>query len=500
MSQLTLGKYELLDLLGEGATSEVYRARDKALGREVALKVLKPSLVADGSAFERFVKEAQAASGLFHPNIATVLDMDTADGRYFIAMRYFPGQSLDKILKSGPLSWPDTARLARQIGAALDYAHGQGFLHRDVKPGNILRAEDGNFILTDFGLTRAMAGSGLTSHTGVVLGTPAYIAPEIWNGQPATPATDQYALACVLCESLTGQTLFAGDTPAAVMTRHVLKGPELPAAWPEGVPAGVTDVLRRALAQNPAERYPNMNAFTPAQTGLKGRGASKVANTQPRPRPTVNAPRTSDVPQGNGNSNVTPEQENIQYIISALVDFPWERLYVAVKSILFPKTTPALAGNQPNSRKTIISWNNVAWIAIICLVDWVIVAIFSSLISSSVILEIGLVIGAVISAIVTGKALLRERTISNMPITRGALGWVLGLTVGGVIGLIIGLIIGLMFGLESAPLIGGDALAIFLSTGGAIGVAIGGEIGGSVTVSKSRQEQKKRMLKQGRYR
>ena len=278
MTNTTLGKYELLEKLGEGATSDVYRARDTTLGREVALKVLKPALVADAGAFERFAKEAQAAAGLFHPNIATVLDMGAANGRYFIAMRYFPGQSLDKILKSsGPLSWEETLRLAGQIGSALDYAHEQGFLHRDVKPANIIRTPKGEFILTDFGLTRAMMSTGMTSHTGAVLGTPAYIAPEVWNGQAAVPSTDQYALACVVCESLTGQALFAGNTPQAIITRHLINGPEFPASWPPDVPDGLSDVLRRALSMNPAQRYSNMAAFS----------ATCVARITPSSKPVV---------------------------------------------------------------------------------------------------------------------------------------------------------------------------------------------------------------------
>jgi serine/threonine protein kinase len=264
MSQL-IGKYEILEKLGEGASSDVYRARDTQLGRVVALKVLKPALVPDSSAFGRFIQEAQAAAGLFHPNIATVLDMGEADGRYFISMRYLPGQSLDKILKAdGPLSWESVTRMAQQVGAALDYAHKAGFLHRDVKPSNIISTPEGEYILTDFGLVRAMMSTGLTSHTGAVLGTPAYIPPEIWLGEPAVPATDQYALACVVYEALTGKVLFSGDTPPAIMTRHVLKGAELPEALPgtEGQP--LQAVLAKALAKNAPDRYPSLGSFTGA--------------------------------------------------------------------------------------------------------------------------------------------------------------------------------------------------------------------------------------------
>lgn len=261
----TIGKYEIIRLVGSGATAEVYQARDIILDREVALKLLKPALVTDAGAFARFGQEARSAARLFHPNIATVLDMDEADGRYFITMRFIPGQSLHHILgESGPLNIDEVLDLADHIGRALDHAHKEGFLHRDVKPGNIIRSTGGDFVLTDFGLMRAMMATGLTSHTGVVLGTPAYIAPEIWLSEPAVPATDQYSLACVLYEALTGRVLFAGDTPPAIMTSHLIKGPDLAAAWPQSIPLAIQDVLARALARDPAARFPDLASFSQA--------------------------------------------------------------------------------------------------------------------------------------------------------------------------------------------------------------------------------------------
>jgi serine/threonine protein kinase len=258
-SMTQLGKYELLSSLGSGATAEVYQARDTVLGREVALKILKPALVADPGAFERFIREAQAAAGLFHPNIATVLDMGEAEGRYFIAMRYIPGQSLDKVLKEkGPLSWEQALQMLQQVGSALDFAHKKGLLHRDVKPSNIICSPEGEYVLTDFGLQKAMAASNLTSHTGAVLGTPAYIAPEIWNGQPTSPASDVYSLACVFCETLTGKVLFDGQTTQEIITKHLIRGPQLPGIWPERTPESIGKMLGKALAMLPQERYQSM--------------------------------------------------------------------------------------------------------------------------------------------------------------------------------------------------------------------------------------------------
>lgn len=278
-----LGKYEIIKLLGEGATAHVYHARDTQLHRDVALKILRTALVSDGSAFDRFIQEAQAAAGLFHPNLATVLEMGEADGRFFISMRYVEGKSLARVLKEdGPLSWVDAKRMASQVGSALDFAHKKGFLHRDVKPSNIIVSEDGEFILTDFGLTRAMMNTGITSHTGAILGTPAYIAPEVWQGEDVGPAADQYALGCVLVECLTGKTLFDGDTPPRIMTQHVLSGPEFPKKWPKDVPPKVARHISRMLSKEPVKRF---TAFNQLDVALAQTEKAKSRKSDPRPVP-----------------------------------------------------------------------------------------------------------------------------------------------------------------------------------------------------------------------
>jgi serine/threonine protein kinase len=257
MSDQHLGKYKLLEKLGAGATAEVYHARDETLGRELALKILKPALVTDADSFQRFMLEARAAANLFHPHIATVLDIGEERGRYFIAMRYIDGLSLDKIIaEEGKLPVAEVVKLAAQIADALDYAHHKGFLHRDVKPSNILRDVEGEYWVTDFGLTKAMMSTGLTTHTGAVLGTPPYIAPEVWLGEEASPGTDQYALACVVAEALTGEVLFKGNTPPAVMTAHVLKGADLSI-----VPVNTRSALECALSKEPENRYPDLSIF-----------------------------------------------------------------------------------------------------------------------------------------------------------------------------------------------------------------------------------------------
>jgi serine/threonine protein kinase len=255
-----LGKYHVEEHIGSGAYADVYRATDGTLKRTVALKVLKPMLMADQEAFARFVQEAQTAAGLFHPHIATVLDLGEAEGCYFIAMRYINGPSLDKLLaERGPLPWEDALRITGQIAEALQFAHDKDLIHRDVKPQNILVSEDEGAVLTDFGLVKAMASSGLTT-TGSFLGTPNYMAPEIWKDEAITPAVDQYALACVLVEMLSGQVLFDGSTPPAVMAKH-FQAPLLSEDWAEKAADCDILVVQKALAHEASQRFGRIGDF-----------------------------------------------------------------------------------------------------------------------------------------------------------------------------------------------------------------------------------------------
>ncbi len=258
-----LGRYQIEEHLGAGAHADVYRASDPLLKRMVALKVLKPALIADEDVFARFTREAQVLASLVHPHIAWVWDMGEADGSYYIAMRYVEGRSLARLIaEHGALSWEEALLAVCQAAEGLQFAHQKGLVHRDVKPQNIIISETDGAVLTDFGLVRAIASSSMTS-TGAMLGTPQYMAPEVWEIEEPDPGADQYALACVLVEMLTGKILFDGKTPPIVMARH-FKPLELPASLNEIVPEGIEAVLRKALAQNPAERYASVKEFTAA--------------------------------------------------------------------------------------------------------------------------------------------------------------------------------------------------------------------------------------------
>jgi serine/threonine protein kinase len=300
-----LGRYSIESLLGSGAYADVYRARDTALDRTVALKILRPAALSDEEAFKRFVQEAKVSSNLFHPQIAAVFDLGEAEGRFYLAMRFVDGLSVDKVIRQkGVLPWGEALQITRQVAGALAYAHAKGFIHRDVKPQNIILSASEGAVLTDFGLVKAMEAAGSLTRTNVVVGTPQYVPPEIWKGEAPTQQVDQYALACVLVEMLTGKALFEGPTPWAIMQKMNLP-PALPENWPDGVPAGLTEVVIKGLAQEAAARYAGMFAFLEALEGLENQKFEKrpealvaeiqaVLPTQARPEEFIGSPLSGE--------------------------------------------------------------------------------------------------------------------------------------------------------------------------------------------------------------
>lgn len=266
----TIGKYEIIGELGRGGFAVVYEARDTALDRPVALKVLHPHWSSDPDAASRFLREARLSARLRHPNIVTVYETGEADGRYFLAMAYLPGRTLRELLTTGgALPLARALPILDQIARALDYAHGQGVIHRDVKPANIIIEETGDGLqatLTDFGLVKALAeGSSLTS-LGTVIGSPEYMAPEQADPNRAAevgPATDLYALGIVAYEMLTGRVPFPGNTPSTLYA-HEYKPPRPPRELRPDLSEAVEAVLLKMLTKAPTNRYPTAGAFVTA--------------------------------------------------------------------------------------------------------------------------------------------------------------------------------------------------------------------------------------------
>ena len=261
--------YRVEEPLGAGGMAVVYRARDERLRRLVALKVLAPALAADEEFRRRFTAESRAAAAVDHPNIIPVYEAGEAGGALFIAMRLVTGGDLRGVLaREGPLAPGRMAGLLSPVASALDAAHGAGLVHRDVKPANVLvdtgpgRPE--HVYLSDFGISKGAASSARLTGTGQFLGTPAYTSPEQVKGLAVDGRADQYALACVAWQLLTGTVPFQRDQGMAVLLAHLSEPPPPLAALRPGLPAAAGQVLARAMAKDPGERYPSCGAFTDA--------------------------------------------------------------------------------------------------------------------------------------------------------------------------------------------------------------------------------------------
>jgi serine/threonine protein kinase len=256
-----LAGYRLRGVLGRGGMSVVFEAENPRLGSTVALKVLAPELATDDVFRARFLKESRTAASLNHPNVIPIYDMGAHEDLLYIAMRYVAGADLRAVLKAQQRISPAQALLlVGQTGRALDAAHRRGLVHRDVKPGNILIEhasddEPDHVYLTDFGITKhSNSKSGLTA-TGEFMGTIDYIAPEQIKGKDVDGRADIYSLGCVLYETLTGRVPFMKDLDAAVIWAHVEEMPTEPSAIQRDLPRGIDDVIGRALAKDPSERY-----------------------------------------------------------------------------------------------------------------------------------------------------------------------------------------------------------------------------------------------------
>ena len=262
----TIGRFEILSELGRGGMAVVYRARQSAPNRIVALKVLPPELSYDGSYIARFRQEADSAAALEHPHIVPIYAVDETDGLHYIAMKFVQGDTLKEVAqREGAMSVARAAELLSQVAEALDYAHSQGVIHRDIKPSNIMLTESGWVYLTDFGLARGTGGSAGLTMAGTVMGTPEYMSPEQAQGLATIgTATDIYALGVVLYELLTGRFPFSADTPMAMLAARLLEQPRPPRDHRPELPLAVEDVVMRALARKPEARFPSAGALVQA--------------------------------------------------------------------------------------------------------------------------------------------------------------------------------------------------------------------------------------------
>lgn len=258
----TFGPFRIEAVLGKGGMSTVYRAHETALDRVVALKMLPPEFLHDETFAQRFQQEARVVAALEHPHIVPLYASGIEAGVPWMSMRLLAGGDLRALLDGGRLDVNQTVEILQATASALDYAHAQGVVHRDVKPSNILLDSSRHVCVGDFGLARLMEGSLVQTRTGVIAGTPHYMAPEQGLGKELDHRADIYALGIVAYEMLTGQPPYDGDSPVAVLMKHATAPLPLPSK--ALVPEALVPVLRKALAKEPMDRWPSATAFVSA--------------------------------------------------------------------------------------------------------------------------------------------------------------------------------------------------------------------------------------------
>ncbi|OBK46782.1 serine/threonine-protein kinase [Mycobacterium sp. 1081908.1] len=276
----TFGRYNLTRQLGKGGGGVVYEAYDTGKGRTVALKILADELSTNDTFRTRFQRESQAAAMLQEPHVIPIHDWGEIDGSLYIDMRLVQGQTLLDLIAQGPLAPARAVAIIGQVAAALDAAHAEGLIHRDVKPQNIIVTPADFVYLVDFGIAQTKGDPRLTT-VGTQIGTLNYMAPERFNDRATTPAVDVYSLACVLYEALTGDAPFAGDSLEHLVAGHLVLPPPRPSVVNKRVPAALDEVVARGMAKDPDERYGTAGALARAAQRALGGASADGDRTRP---------------------------------------------------------------------------------------------------------------------------------------------------------------------------------------------------------------------------
>ncbi len=289
----TLGKYRLLERLGEGGMGTVYRARDEMLDRDVAIKLLRPDLVQQAALVDRFRTEAIALARLAHPRIATLYGLEKDREELYMVMEFLRGETLEALVaREGRISWRRAAEICAQVAEALDHAHDHGVIHRDIKPANIMIGPGDATKVMDFGIAR-MAGSSRQTRHGHSVGTPAYMAPEQLRGEECDGRTDLYALGAVFYELVTGKVAFEADSDYKLMMQQLHDPPMPPSASNPALPTVVDRTVLRAMSKRPVDRFATAAAM---RNALMEAAASVVTEAHATPGPAP-ATRLAATPQ-----------------------------------------------------------------------------------------------------------------------------------------------------------------------------------------------------------
>jgi len=311
LQRIVEGKYKIERMVGKGGMGAVFLAHDLALDREVAIKVLPPDISQDPKVVQRFQQEAKTAAKLDHTNIIPIYRVESEGGLNYFVMKYVAGTSLEDVLEQKQaLTAEYIQRVLWEAACALGHAHQRGIVHRDVKPANIMFDHDGRVMLTDFGISKALqAASGFTG-TGMIIGTPHYMAPEQAKGQQVDGRADQYSMGVVGYRMITGQLPFGGDSVHTILYKHIFEPAPRTSSIRQDMPPHLSESISRALAKEPDQRYATMEDFAtavwpeqPVSAPPKGGKASPISR---RPPPRTKGPVTSDAPTEVTSAPTTP--------------------------------------------------------------------------------------------------------------------------------------------------------------------------------------------------
>jgi len=346
----TLGQYQLRELLGVGGMGSVYRAYQVNLKREVAIKIISPELVNNAELMARFIREAEISAQLEHANIVPIHDFGTQSGVTYVVMRLLTGGSLSRRIEQRvednrpPISLGETADLLKQVASALDYAHSRNVIHRDIKPANIMFDNQGKPHVVDFGIAKLTRGGTSFTQTGMAMGTPNFMPPEQWRGEELTPQADQYALAVMVYQLLTGRVPFDGDSAFVLMHKHLHEMPTPLNVFRPDIPPAVMMVINRALAKDYQQRFQSCTVFAQAFEGA-------IAGNMGQPTGMFVFPVRPTAPMGK-NPAFTPS--NIPFSTQSKTNSKniWIGGVVVGLLVIFVVLGLLLSGNNPNNTDT----------------------------------------------------------------------------------------------------------------------------------------------------
>jgi serine/threonine-protein kinase len=302
LQRIVEGKYKIERMVGKGGMGAVFLAHDLTLDREVAIKVLPPDISQDPKVIQRFQQEAKTAAKLDHTNIIPIYRVESEGGLNYFVMKYVAGTSLEDVLEQKqPLTADYIQRVLWEAACALGHAHQRGIVHRDVKPANIMFDHDGRVMLTDFGISKALQAASAFTGTGMIIGTPHYMAPEQAKGQQVDGRADQYSMGVVGYRMITGQLPFGGDSVHTILYKHIFEPAPRTSSIRQDMPGHLSEAIARALAKEADQRYPTMEEFATAVWPEQ-----PVSATSRRPPPRSRGPVATDTPTEVTNAPTTP--------------------------------------------------------------------------------------------------------------------------------------------------------------------------------------------------